>query len=860
MSEPHHPIKGIKAIGQTHVSKASVEKALQEKRNNLPHIYGQKHYLWSRAFYNSTNKINLLCAANQIGKSTTAIKKNIEWACNKKLWPKLWPDPIPEPKMFWYFYPTAEIATIEFEKKWIPDYLPRNEMKNHEWYGWTSEYDSSGINAVHFRSGVSIYFKTYSQKIGNLQTSTVHMITGDEEMPEDFVDELMARLTNTRGYYNLVFTATSGYQLWYRAMECQGGAEEAYKTAFKQNVSLYDCMFYEDGTPGPWNEESIKERRDKCTSEAEVLKRVFGKFVKDEGRKYAAFSHDRNLTQQLPVPHDWRVYGGVDVGSGGVTASGGRRSSAAILFIAVNPDCTRGRIINSWRGDHQDTTAGDILQKYREMRKGYNLIQSCYDYQSREFGLIAARNGENFVSAEKKTGLGEHILNTLFRSVALTIDDGVADNAKLVTELMSIPAGEKNRRFQDDLCFSKNTPIYTARGLLPISCVAPDDMVLTRFGWQRVLRTSSRWAETFVFKLNNKRIACTEHHKFFSNGDFQAIGNLTTTQGTLTQSFWGYICQLRQHLLYLTESPTADTLKVKPDTFGCTTGLAVGTPKRGLVRFIEIFGNSITAISRIVMRFITSTKIHLTIVLKILSVCLWAITCVTTHRIATLTRCLAQRIKNFWTKYVLSQKSGMGPTREESGIARTLRKCGWRCHVLKRYVSYVAQDLLSKLLPQAARSFVPTSVNLRPDELLVWTLKRESVRFAGEGIAQISTLRENTARKLAVPKSGKREIVYNLTVENHPEYFASGFLVSNCDTLRYVAALVPWDFARISPDLSNLVTERTDPTIPQANWTDKEYTAWEIRMRRGEFEDAAGTGPEGEFQREIDAYNESYGS
>ena len=82
----------------------SVIKArIKELREDLPHLYGWKFYPWSREFFESRNKMNLLCAANQIGKSSIAIRKNIEWACNKKLWPELWDT---EPKQFWYFYPS----------------------------------------------------------------------------------------------------------------------------------------------------------------------------------------------------------------------------------------------------------------------------------------------------------------------------------------------------------------------------------------------------------------------------------------------------------------------------------------------------------------------------------------------------------------------------------------------------------------------------------------------------------------------------------------------------------------------------------------------------------------------------------
>ena len=73
--------------------------------------------------------------------------------------------------------------------------------------------------------------------------------------------------------------------------------------------------------------------------------------------------------------------------------------------------------------------------------------------------------------------------------------------------------------------------------------------------------------------------------------------------------------------------------------------------------------------------------------------------------------------------------------------------------------------------------------------------------------------------------------------------------------------MIPWDFQRISPDLTNVNGNQlaVDPNIPQTYWTDKEYMAWEIRMRRGEGQEDASSGPEREFQKEIDAYNEDYG-
>jgi phage terminase large subunit-like protein len=423
----------------------SVIKArIKELKEDLPHLHGWKWYAWAREFFESRNRMNLLCAANQIGKSSAAIRKNIEWACNKKLWPELWDS---TPKQFWYFYPSDQVATIEVEKKWVPEFLPRGDMKNHEFYGWDIEYKSGDVAAIHFRSGCSIFFKSYGQKVINLQTSSVHMMTFDEEAPEEIINECLARLRATRGYFNQVFTATRGLQVWYRAMECIGTAEEMFSSAWKRSVSMRECMFYDDGTPSPWTPERIKEAEGYCTSASEILKRIDGRFVKDEGRRYLTFDPDKSLGDpNEKIPANWRYYAGVDIGSGGRG-----RSAGAIIIIACSPDLDRGRVVRTWRGDFEETTAKDILEKYKELKQGITITQACYDYQSREFGLIASRSGEPFLAADKQRNSGEQITNTLFQSGALTIDNGVYDTRKLVTELMSVPAGEKNRKYQDDL-------------------------------------------------------------------------------------------------------------------------------------------------------------------------------------------------------------------------------------------------------------------------------------------------------------------------------------------------------------------------------------------------------------------------
>lgn len=205
-------------------------------REGLPHLYGLKHYKWSREFFNSINKNCFLTAANQIGKSSVQIRKCIDWATDKKKWATLWPHR--NPSQFWYFYPTKDVCGIEFYEKWEREFLPKHEFRTSPEYGWKLEVKDAVPAAIHFNSGVSIYFKSYAQKLKDLQSGTVDAIFLDEELPEEYWDELNFRRTATDGYVSMVFTATLGQEMWRRTMEERGREQELFPDAHKQTVSV----------------------------------------------------------------------------------------------------------------------------------------------------------------------------------------------------------------------------------------------------------------------------------------------------------------------------------------------------------------------------------------------------------------------------------------------------------------------------------------------------------------------------------------------------------------------------------------------------------------------------------------------
>lgn len=411
-------------------------------REGLPHLYGWKWYKWARKFYECRDKECFLLAANQISKSSTQIRKVIHWATDKSLWPELWPHLTPN--QFWYLYPNREVATAEFHLKW-KQFLPKGKWKDDPVYGWKEDMERKQIRSIVFNSGVTIFFKCYSQDVQDLQTGTVFYIATDEELPLELLGELQARLNATDGYMSMVFTATIGQEYWRKTMEPRPGEVTNHPDAFKQQISIYDCLFYEDGTPSFWSVERIERIKAKCASHTEMLIRVYGKFAKVGGRKYGAYDDTKNRSTNHRLPSTWHIYSGVDIGSG-------TRHPAAIVFVAVDPLFRRGRVFRAWRGDGIPTTSGDVLVKYVELRGDLKPVMQCYDYASNEFLQIAERAGENFESANKSHNLGEGVLNTLFKYQMLSIQDGDIELDKLSSELMSVLSTTPKNDAEDDLC------------------------------------------------------------------------------------------------------------------------------------------------------------------------------------------------------------------------------------------------------------------------------------------------------------------------------------------------------------------------------------------------------------------------
>lgn len=404
-------------------------------------------YAWQRKIHDSTNRVNLLTAANQVGKSSALIRRAIANCTEEARWEKLWGKGV-KPKQFWYFYPDGNTVEKEVTTKWIPEWLPRGPMQNDPVFGWKLDRKSGTYFSIKFNTGATIYFQFYTKSVTNIQAGTVYEVFVDEELPMDFYDEVMFRLTATGGIFTSGFTPTLNQVFWRQAME----GNKVLPRALKMCVSMYECLKYDDNTPSRiMTMEKIKEAESKCKNDTERQRRIFGKFITEEGRAYYGFEYDRNVCEPYKIT-GWNVYAGVDYGSGADNESQKRVKNhpAAIIFIAVNAKHTKAAVFKSWRGDNVKTTAGDVFNRYLELRGNMGVIQACYDPAAADFGTIASRNGVNFIKANKARDAGEDLLNTLFKHKMLDIFDDDPENLKLASELTHLMINTNRGLYKKD--------------------------------------------------------------------------------------------------------------------------------------------------------------------------------------------------------------------------------------------------------------------------------------------------------------------------------------------------------------------------------------------------------------------------
>lgn len=427
-------------------------------RENLPHLYGFDWYPYQKKFIATNKEWQFLCCANQLGKTTSLCAKLTDLATDQDRWKQCW---VTKPRLFLYLLPNQKIHNENAESKWL-DVLPKNEMQHHEYYGWEWEKRGKDYLGINFKNGVRIRFLSYGQSVHSLQNFSAHVIAFDEEPPWEMVPEVQTRTQAIRiadaniknaygGFKIFAFTATKSQNYFREILEERGEAEKmpvSQGNVFKLTVSLYDCQKHVSGAKSQWTNKKIQNIINTLPTEAEIKRRVYGRFQASEGLVYQNFEYDKNTTDSTPIiPNTWDYYVGIDWGAGGTS------HPSAIVTVAVNEDYNFGYVVNVWRGEGELTTCGDVVDKYIDMTRGLEITGAYYDWAAKDLQTIAMRRGISFIKANKNRKIGQDMLNGLFKSKMLVIPTITFHCNQLASELSSLVVGsdKKGLKVQDHL-------------------------------------------------------------------------------------------------------------------------------------------------------------------------------------------------------------------------------------------------------------------------------------------------------------------------------------------------------------------------------------------------------------------------
>ena len=324
-------------------------------------------------------------------------------------------------------------------------------------------------------------------------------------------------------------------------------------------------------------------------------------------------------------------------------------------------------------------------------------------------------------------------------------------------------------KVNDDLCFIKGTLVLSEKGLVPIEKISLNDRVFTRDGFKDVLASGCTGVSSDLFEVvfsdGKSFIGSGSHPVWVVGKGWVCIRDLDKFYKVrvLPSNVWCRILDLKEK----------HTTKIKK--------LVIGNKAEALARYIAQFGKNIKAkflkVIKYIIKMVTNPITKLTI---------WR-----WSPLKNIYACIGRRVeikkaRLGWMKSGILLRSGTVLKKVLNGIANIGRivlvnlKRG-----LKRFVRIVQKSLFSKHFIMLG-SFVLISVSRLLGGKQEKMMNLGVVCFVKNLLKSISIRKLGIVHVVAVTRlCGRKEKVFNLSVEGKSEYFANGVLVSNCDAFRY---------------------------------------------------------------------------
>lgn len=471
-----------------------------------------------------------------------------------------------------------------------------------------------------------------------------------------------------------------------------------------------------------------------------------GEWGKQTGLVYDCFDEELNTCDEQRLPPGTIYYAGIDWG---------HTEPFVITVRGITPDNQHYQVSEFYK---TGMTVPEQAAVARQKMVTYNIRHFYCGADRPENILLFNQKGIPAVAVpEKDIQVGTDLHYELIKTRAYKIFRGTSPHTIDELETYHYPEPkdldpDKNEKIgtpvgQNDHCVQLGSPIETIDGPKPIERIQAGNLVLTRKGYKPVLKVwDNGERETLELKFSSgKKLCCTDDHRIYTkNRGFVCANALSFEDACVIPSAWLKWSSLME--LSLGDIPRA----LGQICATISEPLRVGT-RRAFDTFIVRFGKLLMGLSLEPITSTTKTEIH----------------SITT----------SQTLSSFprrCTEASISKSDG-----QMTQFLETTSESG-----LKHFGSL---DLRGERLPQALHSQRRTAETFAErieDKLQRFaSIASKPIRLTYSLLKSLSSVLRRAAieppRVVGVRSLGVQR-VFDLTVQDCHEYFASGLLVHNC--------------------------------------------------------------------------------
>jgi PBSX family phage terminase large subunit len=324
-----------------------------------------------------------------------------------------------------------------------------------------------------------------------------------------------------------------------------------------------------------------------------------------------------------------------------------------------------------------------------------------------------------------------------------------------------------------DSCFVAGTLIETNKGQIPIEKIRVGNKVLTREGYKKVIDWGMTNKEATVYTVkfsNGSSIKATGNHPVRVDGKgFVPVDSLRYGDIVNVSRNWEDSKCQKQNLLSM-KGLSTDAIQMRNRCLTEDISDAQGEKGTYITKFIKIILEKFQKTTTFTIRTETREITNLIILKWFLHLNIYR----------SMEKCLQKLKRSILMLSDHLQKNGISQRRVLSGIENTDEKLLqiWLNETI--HVNAATKRLVKNPLEKI--NSVQTTVNLNGAETTNSMMWKKSVNTAESLFSPTSTTKRDSVdvHVVSVAIDDQKQAVYNISVEDLPEYYANGVLVHNC--------------------------------------------------------------------------------